>query len=429
MTQPVNDQQPTERARPGHLGRLLASTGVSIAGQGMVTAAVPLLAASLTRDPFAVSVVAAATYAAWLVVGLPAGTLVDRWPRRLTMVVADIVRAALLAGLSVGLLAHKLTLPALVVVVFLIGAAGCFFEPAAQASIPNLVGRYKHRLASANSRIWTLDILGRSLIGPPVGAALFAIGTVLPFGANAVTFLVSAVLLSGLRQLGRPASDAEPMPVRHSLVEGVRYLAKHPELRALTVGMGAYNLAYNTAFATLVLFAQDRLHLDDRGFGFLLSMLAVGGLMGGWLAPRVNRWLTARRVYAVGLLLQAVAWLMVVLVARPLVSGVALVILGFASMIVTVVGGTARQSLTPDRLLGRISAGARVIGIGTAAIGALMGGSIARAMSLPSAFYTAAIIAGVAAIGFWAASFRSPSKALADPSTASPSIGEHPPKV
>src|SRR3954465_1901925 len=101
MTEAMEDQRPVD-ASPGRgLNRLLASTGVSIAGQGMVLAAVPLLAARLTGHPFEVSLTVAAPGGAWLVVGLPAGALVDRWPLRITMVVADLARALIVGALAV----------------------------------------------------------------------------------------------------------------------------------------------------------------------------------------------------------------------------------------------------------------------------------------------------------------------------------------
>lgn len=378
MIHPVNAEQPAETPTRGHLGRLLASTGISVAGQGMVIAAVPLLAASLTRNPLWVSVVAASTYAAWLVVGLPAGALVDRWPRRLTMVVADLVRAGLIVVLAVLVLVDRMSIGALVAIVFLVGVAGCFFDPAGQAAIPGIVGRDPDQLAKANSRLWTFDILGRSLIGPPLGAALFAIAVVLPFGVNALTFVVSAVFLAGLR-LSRPARLGDQVGVGRSLAEGVRYLGTHRELRALTLGMGAYNFGYNTAFATFVLFAQERLHIGDRGFGILLGTLAIGGLLGGWAAPKIARRLTARQVYGGALLLQAFGWGAMLVLPTAVVAGVALAVIGLASTVVSVVGGTARQSLSPDELLGRVSATARVVGIGAAALGSLVGGVTASA--------------------------------------------------
>lgn len=408
MTLPVGAQQHTETAPGGGLGRLLASTGVSLTGQGMVAAATPLLAATLTRDPLGVSLVTVATYAAWLVIGLPAGVLVDRWPRRMTMVVSDLVRAALLGLLATLVFNHSMSLPVLVAVVFLMGAAACFFDPAAQAAIPQLVGRETGALATANSRLWMLDVLGRSLIGPPAGAALFAVAASIPFGVNALAFLVSALLLAGLGSLrvSHP-TDGHPK-LRDSLTRGLRYLWKHPELRALTLGMGSFNLAYNTAFAILVLYAQIILGLSDRGFGVLLACQAVGGLAGGWAAPRIARAWSARVVYAAGLAVLALGWLLIATLHNAVIAGLGLVSIGVASMVVTVVGGTARQSLTPDELLGRVSSATRVVGIGSAALGALVGGAIGRATTLPLAVLSAAVMATVAAAAFGATRNRPP---------------------
>ena len=403
MSRPVTDQQPTPSRTSRGLGRLLASTGVSIAGQGMVIAAVPLLAASLTREPLGVSITVAATYAAWLVMGLPAGALVDRWPRRLTMVLADVARVILLGVLAIAVWLDVATIPLVVAVVFLLGVAGCFFDPAAQAATPLIVGRDSDELARANSKIWSLDMIGRSLIGPPLGAALFATAAVLPFAANAVTFGVSALLLAGLTQLGRPAAPPEGHSRLYaSLVEGVRYLAQHRDLRALTLGMGSFNLVYNLAYAPLVLFAQDRLGLSDRGFGILLAMLAVGGLLGAWLAPKVDRAVSFRQLYAIGLGVQGVAWLGLVLWQHVLVAGLALVAVGVASMLVTVIGAAARQKLTPDELLGRISSGTRVVGIGSGALGAVLGGLAADLGTLSTPILAAALVATASALGFLA---------------------------
>ena len=388
-------QQPVETPGVGGLGRLLASTGVSIAGQGMVIAAVPLLAASITRNPIGVSLTVAASYAAWLTVGLPAGALVDRWPRRRTMVLADLVRAVLLAVLAVAVLTDHASLPLLVVVVFLVGVAGCFFDPAAQAAIPMVVGRDPDSLARANGRLWSLDLVGRSLIGPPVGAALFALAAALPFVVNAGTFVISALFLTGLGALASPALAASKERVHTSVREGISFLVQHRELRALTIGMASFNLAYNIAFAPLVLFAQDRLHLSERGFGLLLAMVAVGGLVGAWVAPRLGRRITSLQTYAMGLALQGLAWGSIGLWPNRWVAGAALAFIGLASMVVTVIGASARQSLSPDELLGRISAGTRTMGLGAAGVGALLGGVIADAGGLSAPFVASMLVAAV----------------------------------
>lgn len=398
MTTAMESQQPIDARAGRGLGRLLASTGISIAGQGMVLAAVPLLAARLTGDPFEVSLTVAATYAAWLVIGLPAGALVDRWPRRVTMVIADLTRAVIVGALAVAVLTGAAQLWVLVVCVFLLGVAGCFFDPAAQAALPLVVGRDQQRLATANGRIWSLDLLGRSLIGPPLGAALFAVGASIPFFGNAIAFLISAVLLVGLGRMAPPAITAVHPPISRSVREGLSYLGRHGELRRLTVGMAVFNFAYNVAFSTLVLFARDRLHVPEAWFGVLLAASAVGGLVAGYLVPKLRRQFTARTIYAAGLLAQGCGWLLVFVAPNGWIAGIALAVVGAASMAVTVLGGTARQRLTPDALMGRVGATTRVAGIGMAALGALAGGAIANVTSLAWSILSAGAMAGVASL-------------------------------
>ena len=324
------------------------------------------------------------------------------------MVVADLVRAALLGLFALAVMTDKASLWLLIAVVFLVGVAGCFFDPAAQAAIPAVVGRDQQTLAKANGRIWSLDLLGRSLVGPPVGAALFAVAAVLPFAANAVTFAISALFLVGLGHLGRPAhAQHEQTRLARSVADGISFLARHRELRGLTLGMASFNLVYNLGYATLVLFAQERLGLDERGFGILLAMLAVGGLLAGWLSPRLSGRVSTLRMYAGCLLAQGVAWAAVALTETAIVAGAALVVVGLASMTATVIGAAARQSLTEDHMLGRMSAGTRVVGLGAAGLGAIAGGALADVGSLSTPLLVAAVVAATLASVFGMASRRS----------------------
>lgn len=383
------------------LGLLLASTGVAVTGQGMVTAAAPLLAASFTRDPLAISGVAAASYAAWLLVGLPAGALVDRWPRRAVLVVTDLLRAVVLALLTLLIATGYASTPALVVAVFLVGVGSCFFDPAAQAAIPAVVGRDPTALAGANGKIWALDTFGRSLAGPPLGAAAFGVAAALPFGLEAGAFLASSVFLLGLSRLDTsPPADARHPPIGQAIRTGLVFLFTHTELRLLACGMAAYNLAYNVAFATLVLFVQDRLRLGDLDFGLLLAVMAGGGVAGGWVAPRLSPRLSARAVYAVALAVQGLAWTAVVVIPNVWIAATALALVGLASTTVSVVGGAARQLLTPDDLLGRVVSATRLLGIGAAAIGALIGGTIAWTWGLASPLLGAALLLGLFSLLF-----------------------------
>ncbi|NED54616.1 MFS transporter [Micromonospora aurantiaca] len=392
-------ERPVEASSKRGLGLLLASTGVSVTGDGMLLAAAPLMAAALSRDPMAVASVSAAGYAAWLLVGLPAGALVDRWSRRTVMVASDLGRAAVLFALVLLVVTDSASIAALALAVFLVGVGSCFFDPAAQAVIPTIVGRDKERLSRANGRLWAIDTFGRSLAGPPLGAAAFAASRVLPFGLDAGSFLLSAALVSRLPS--PPAKPAvEHAPMLRAIRVGMAHLVRHPELRTVTLGMASYNLGYNIAFATLVLYAQDVLHLGTIGFGLLIASGALGGIAGGWLAPRIVAVLSPRSAYASTLGVQAAAWLTVLLTATPWVTAVALVFVGIASTTGSVVGGSTRQLHTPDEMLGRVVSSTRLFGIGSAALGSVLGGVVADAGGLGAPFATAAGLLALASLAF-----------------------------
>ncbi len=275
------------------------------------------------------------------------------------------------------------------------------FDPAAQATIPALVGRDTTALARANGKIWALDTFGRSLAGPPLGAAAFGLAAAFPFGLQSGAFLASAVLLLGLPRLTLPApSGGRHEPILTAVRRGFAYVFTHPELRLLTFGMAAYNLSYNVAFAILVLFAQDQLGLGDLGFGLLLAVMALGGVGGGWIGARVSARTPARAVYAGALAVQGLAWLAVVLSGNVWIGGLALVAVGLASTTVSVVGGAARQQLTPDDMLGRITSVTRLLGIGAAAAGAMVGGAVSSAWGLAAPFIVASALLALFALLF-----------------------------
>jgi len=388
------------------VGPLLAATGISVTGDGALIAAAPLLAASLTRDPLAVSAVTAAFYLSWLLVGLPAGALVDRRARRPVLVAADLVRAAILAALAALVLTGTASVPLLVAAVLLVGVAQCFFDSAAQAVIPAVVGRDKETLTRTNGRFWALDTIGRSLAGPPLGSTTFAVSKTLPFAGDALTFLASAVLVSRLPHV--PAPDGPHERVRVAVRGGLRHLARTRELLVLALSLGAYNFGYNLAIATFVLYAKDALHVADAGYGFLLATMAVGGVVASWRAAPLLRRLSYRQAQAVALLVQGLAWLGVALAPNAIIAGVLLAVLGAASALTSVAVGSARQALTPDALLGRVVSAFRLVGIGAAGLGALAGGVVADWQGLRAPLLVAAMLLVVAAVPTWSSQQAAP---------------------
>jgi MFS family permease len=385
--------------KPRGVGPLLASTAVSITGDGALLAAAPLLAASMTRNPVAVSTVTAAFYLPWLLAGLPAGALVDRWARRPVMVAADIVRAVILTTLAALVFTGTANLPFLVATVLLVGVAQCFFDSAAQAMIPAIVGRDKEALTRTNGRFWALDTVGRSLIGPPLGSTSFALNKGLPFIGDALSFLVSAALVSRLPQVPAPKGPHES--VTAAIRSGMQHLIRTRDLRVLALSLGAYNFGYNLAIATFVLYAKEVLGVADAGYGVLLAAMAIGGVLAGWRAAPITRRLSYRQVQAIAHLIQGLAWVGVALTTNAVMVGILFVFLGAGSSLVSVAVGSARQALTPNELLGRVVSAFRLIGLGAAGLGALVGGVVAEWQGLRAPMAVAATLLILAVLPTW----------------------------
>lgn len=383
---------------------LLAATGISVTGDGAFIAAAPLLAATITRDPIAVSTVTAAFYLPWLIMGLPAGALVDRWERRRVMVIADLGRAGVLGALTMAVLAGWASLPVLVVTVLVVGVAQCFFDSAAQAVIPALAGRDKDALAHVNGRYWSLDTVGRSLLGPPLGSGLFAVGRAVPFLLDALSFVASALLVRRLPAVAAASGPHEGIGA--AIRAGLKHLIKTRELLILALSMGAYNGAYNMAMATFVLYATSVLAVPTAVYGMLLAAAAVGGIFAGWWARPLTRRLSYRQTMTVAHLTQALSWVGIVLTANVWVTGVLFIVAGAGASLSSVAVGSARQALTPDGLLGRVVSAFRIFGLGAAGLGALAGGALAHLFGLNATFVASSSVLLLAGILTWPFSAR-----------------------
>ncbi|GAA1232973.1 hypothetical protein GCM10009665_24070 [Kitasatospora nipponensis] len=359
-------------------------------------AAAPLLAASLTRDPLAVAAVAAAFQVPWLLAGLIAGALADRWPRRTVMVVADLVRVAVLGCLAALVALGRADLLVLITAILVTGMAQCFFDASSQAVIPTLIGRDKDALTRTNGRYWAIDTVGRSLAGPPIGSAAFALSAAVPFAGDAGSFLLSAGLISRLPKLPAPGTR---QPLLAAIRAGLTHLLATAELRVVAASSALYNFAYNLAMATFVLYATHTLRVATASYGLLLAMAALGGVVTGWRIAPLTRHLSYRQMMAAAAVLQGVAWLGVATVPGVYAAGAFLALVGAASTLVSVAASSVRQALTPDRLLGRVVAAFRLFGGGAAGLGALTGGLLAGAAGLRAPLWAAAALLVVAAVG------------------------------
>lgn len=372
---------------------------VSVAGDGAFIAAAPLLASTLTADPLLISAVSAAFYLPWLVVGLPAGALADRWPRRRVLVIADLVRAVLIGALVTALMLGWASIFTLIAVVFAVGIAQCFFDAASQAMIPMIVGREGDDLSRVNGRYWALDTAGRSLIGPPVGSLTFSLGRAVPFAIDSISFVASAVLVRMLPDVR--SEQVTNQSLWASIRQGMRHLFNTRDLRVLAIAMGIFNFGYFTVMGTFVLYAQQTLHIPNAVYGVLLAAMAVGAIAAATNARKLIAGWAYRKVQAAAMGIQAGVWLVAVLSANVWVIAALFIVYGAAASLATVAVGSARQALSPDGLIGRVVAAFRILGLGGSGLGAIVGGVVAKSIDLGATFVLAAVVLIVAAIFTW----------------------------
>ncbi|HEY5891025.1 MAG TPA: MFS transporter, partial [Acidimicrobiia bacterium] len=174
--------------------RLWWAAATSNIGDGIRVTALPLLMATITRDPVIVSGVTAATLAPWILFSLPGGAIVDRANRRTLMIAGQAVRALFVTVLAVAVAMGWESVLLIYATAFVIGTGEVFVDTSLQASIPMLVD--ETQLEDANGKLLAVEFVTNDALGGPVGAWLFATAAFLPFGFDAVTFLLAAFLIT-----------------------------------------------------------------------------------------------------------------------------------------------------------------------------------------------------------------------------------------
>ena len=381
--------------------KALVASGFANLADGVFQVALPLLAVQLTRSPLLIAGVNLAARLPWLL-ALVAGALADRLDRRQTMVRVNLVRTVLLAGLALAVVTDLATLPMLYAVALLLGMAETLFDTSAQSLLPAIVAR--EDLTRANSRLFAVELVANTFVGPPLGGLLAAVGLAVAMGAPAVAYLAGAgclaLMAGGFRATG--AGPAGTTRLRDEIAEGARFVWRHPVLRPLAIMLGVQNMAFAAVFSVFVLFAvgPGPMGLSKAGYGVLLATLGAGSLLGTWLAVPAERRLGRVRTLVLSVVLNAASLVVFVLTTSPVLVGTWLAVIGVAIVLWNVITVSLRQRITPDRLLGRMNAAYRLVGWGTMPIGALLGGVLAEWLGLRPAFLVAALITLATLAGF-----------------------------
>ena len=363
---------------------LWSGQSVSELGSSVTVVALPLGAvAALHASTCQVSLLTVATWAAWLLIGLPAGVWVDRLPRRPVLVGTDLGRAALLATIPLAAAVHALTMAQLVTVAFAVGLLSVLFDVGYPAYLPSVIAT--DRLVAGNSALAASESAA-NVIGPSVGGALVqALGAPVALLADAASFAVSAVSLAGLRAGGRPP---QPPPAGRSLGReigaGLRYVRAHPLARSV-LGAGVLaNFVLAGYQAVIVVFLARQVGLRPAVIGVLFTLSAVGGLAGSLVAAPLAGRVGNARVMCGGSVLTAACGLLIPLTSEGTgivwyLAGALPLSLGLAAF--NVCTRAAMQAAAPDAMRGRVTASVRLFSRGVMPLGALAAGALAQVLT------------------------------------------------
>lgn len=365
---------------------LLSATVIDNVGDGVAIAAGPLLVASQTRDPFLVSMALLSGYLPVLLFGVVGGAAADRFDRRRMVVVVNLVRAVVLVGLVATIVTGTVSIASVLLVLFVLGTAETFADSASSTLLPGLVAR--EDLGIANARMQGAFLLTNQLVAPPIGAFLFAAGMALPFAANAAAFALGAVLISRVAGSVRTERDRqERAGFRQEMAEGIRWLVAHPPMRTLALTIFTFNVTYGAAWAVLVLYAIERLGMDEVGFGLLTTAIAVGGIIGIVFYGRLERRFSLADIMRVGLLIETGTHLVLALTTSPEVALGTMVVFGAHAFVWGTTSTVVRQRAVPDQLLGRVTGVYRVAIVGGLVIGTPLGGLLAGTFGITAPFW------------------------------------------
>jgi predicted MFS family arabinose efflux permease len=332
----------------------------------------------------------------FILFAIPAGLLADRISRRALMAGAEALRAAALVGILALIWLNLLTLPLLALLGFVTVCGTVTYSVAAPSLVPSLVS--PKSLPAANARIELARTIAFAS-GPALGGVLVGwLGAAPAFGFAATLSIVAVVLLAGIYE---PARELPPQrhPVQ-DIKEGAVFVSQHPLLRPVFITQFIFNTASFLILAVFVPYAIRHLGLSAPGVGTTLAMYGVGMVVGALAATRVMGRLQFGTVIALGPVTGFVAAMVLALTtlipSAPL-AGLGFFLLGAGPILWVISTTTLRQSVTPPRLLGRVSAinimsyGARPVGAG---LGAVVGGLYGAEWCL----YLAVVIFGAQAL-------------------------------
>jgi len=388
--------------------RVWTSLTLTSFGMQITNLALPLTAALLLNaTPMQMGILVALETLPFALVSLHAGVLLDRVRKLPVAIALDIWRGVALMAIPVAAWFGMLSIEILFVVGFLCGVTNVVGGAAYQVLLAQMAGR--KRLVEVNAKI-SLGEQSSALVGPGIaGALIHALTAPFAIAIDALTFFASALMLRKLEAKYDVAPHVHGRgSVWREIGEGLKLVRGNPTLRGLAWLAGLWQLLHHMQIAVLILFATRDLNLSPGAIGLAYVGGGLGCLLASALAQRLSTKFGIGPVIVHGLILTALAWQSFGLIGGPvwvatLALGAALLMFDFGAVLYAINYLALRQAITPDRLLGRMTATMRFLTVAVAPLGSLFGGALASAIGLRATLLSVGVLGLILCAGavFW----------------------------
>jgi MFS family permease len=428
-------EQTSSRQGPGTLWRhrnfLLLWSGqtVSEMGSAVTQLALPLTAVvALRASTFQVGLLTSAATAAFALIALPAGAIVDRLDKRRLMIWCDAARILIIGSVPLAAALGVLALWQLYAVAVTAGVCTVFFDVCYQSYLPVLVP--KERLVDGNGKLGATQSFAQ-VAGPGLGGGLVGlVGAARAMAADAVSYAVSVASLLTITTSQEPATAGqepatagqEPATgseetarrgLRDEIAEGLSFVFRHPILRKIAACTGTANLFGGMAIALEIIFLVRVLHVRPADTGLLIAVASLGGVAGGIGSGPLARRIGSARIIWFSMLVLGLPQLLVPLAEpgwRVAAFAVGIAAFSFSAVVYNVAQVSYRQAICPPQLLGRMNAAIRWVVWGTIPLGGLLGGAFGAVFGVRATMWIG--FAGSWAAGWWV--FFSPLRGMRD---------------
>lgn len=343
---------------------------VSIVGTYVSQIAFPLLVLAMTHSPAQAGFVAAARSLPYLLFTLLAGALVDRWNRKLTMILCSAGSAIALASIGLTYSLGILTLTQIVVVSFIEGTFAVFFRLAETSALPQVVPKAHLPTAIAQQQ---MQYAVGAVIGPPFGGVLFSASPLLPFLVDAGSYAASCLSLTAIRTRFQIARTAARRSLRSEIGEGLAWLWQQPLIRYMAFLTGGINYVTSGASLLIIVVAAQQ-GASATLTGVIFAAAGAGGILGAVIAPFVQRRLSFAQAVIGTCWGYALVWSLFPVAATPLLLMILVAVVALISPMYDTVQMSYRLALIPDALQGRVNSVFRMVADGMKALGVAMTG-------------------------------------------------------